>query len=61
MVLGLRSNRVQWDPVWRLLLDPLNVNHFDRAEDPRQRSQCGVGGIVYAHGALGLMDYCGTR
>jgi hypothetical protein len=39
-----------WDPVWRLLLDPLKVNSFDRVEDPRQRSQQGVGSIVYARG-----------
>jgi hypothetical protein len=25
--------------VWRLLLDPLKVNHFDQAKDPRQCSQ----------------------
>jgi hypothetical protein len=37
--------------VWQLLLDPSKVNRFDRAEDPRQRSQCGVGGIIYARGA----------
>jgi hypothetical protein len=60
MVPCLRINQV-WDPVWRLLLDPSKVNHFDRAEDPGQHSQRGVGGIVYACGALGHMDWCGTR
>jgi hypothetical protein len=37
--------------VWRLLLDPLKVNRFDRVEDPRQRSRQGVRDIVYVHGA----------
>jgi hypothetical protein len=33
----VRINRVQWEPVWQLLLDPLKVNSFDQVEDPRQR------------------------
>jgi hypothetical protein len=37
--------------MWQLLLDPLKVNHFDHAEDPRQHNRQGVRGIVYAHGA----------
>jgi hypothetical protein len=37
--------------VWRLLLDPLKVNYFDWAKDPRQHSPQGVSGIVYARGA----------
>jgi hypothetical protein len=35
MVPCLRINRVQRDSVWRLLLNPLKVNCFDQAEDPR--------------------------
>jgi hypothetical protein len=61
IVLCLRINRVQWDSVCRLLLDPLEVNRFDQAEDPRQCSQYGVGGIVYAHGTPGHTNYYGTR
>jgi hypothetical protein len=49
------------DLVWQLLLDPSKVTHFVQAEDPRQRSRWGVGGIVNAHGAPGHMDCCGTR
>jgi hypothetical protein len=47
--------------VWRLLLDPSNVNRFDHAEDPRQRSRRGVRGIGYARGAPDHTDYCGTH
>jgi hypothetical protein len=47
--------------VWLLLLDPSKVNRFDQAEDPRQLSQRGVEGIVYASGAPGHTDCCGTR
>jgi hypothetical protein len=47
--------------VWRLLLDPLKVNRFDQAEDPSYCSRRGVAGIVYAHGAPGHTDCCGTR
>jgi hypothetical protein len=46
--------------VWRLLLDPSKVNHFDQVEDPRQCSRWGVGGIVYARGTPGHSDCCGT-
>jgi hypothetical protein len=47
--------------MWQLSLDPSNVNCFDQVEDPRERSRRGVRGIVYARGAPGHMDYCGTR
>jgi hypothetical protein len=47
--------------MWRLLLDPSKVSSFDQAEDPRQRSQRGVGGIVYARDAPAHTDYCGTH
>jgi hypothetical protein len=47
--------------VWQLLLDPSKVKRFDQAKDPRQRSRQGVGGIVYARGAPGHTDCCGTR
>jgi hypothetical protein len=40
---------------------PSKVNHFDRVEDPRQRSLRGVGGIVYARGTTGYTDCCGTH
>jgi hypothetical protein len=61
MVPCLRINRVLWDLVWRLLLDPLKVNHFDQVKDPRQCSRRGVGGIVYAPGAPSHTDCCGAR
>jgi hypothetical protein len=47
--------------VWRLLLDPLKVNHFDHAKDPRQSGGRGVGGIVFARGTLGHMNCCGSH
>jgi hypothetical protein len=47
--------------VWRLLLDPSKVNHFDQVEDPRQCSRRGLRGITYARGTPGHMDCCGTR
>jgi hypothetical protein len=47
--------------VWQLLLDPSKVNCFDQAEDPRECSRRGVGGIVYAHGMPSHTDCCGTH
>jgi hypothetical protein len=47
--------------MWQLLLDPSKVNRFDQTEDPRQCSRRGVRGIVYARGAPGHTDCCGTR
>jgi hypothetical protein len=47
--------------MWGLLLDPLKVNRFDVAEDPRYCSRHGVGGIVCACGGPSHMDCCGTR
>jgi hypothetical protein len=44
--------------VWRLLLDPSEVNHFDQAKDPRQCSRRGVRGIVYARGTPSHTDCC---
>jgi hypothetical protein len=46
--------------VWWLLLDTSKVNCFDQAEDRRQHSRWGVRCIVYAGGAPGHMDCCGT-
>jgi hypothetical protein len=50
-----------WDPLWQLCR-PLE-GHFPvmAGEGPRHRHRRGIGGIVYAHGAPGLMDYCGTH
>jgi hypothetical protein len=46
--------------VSRLLVDPSMVNRFDQGEDPRWCSRLGVRDIVYARGAPGHTDYCGT-
>jgi hypothetical protein len=52
---------MQWDPVWGLCR-PLG-GHFPvtAGERLKHSHQRGVGGIVYACGALGHMDCCGTH
>jgi hypothetical protein len=52
---------MQWDPVWRLYRPLRCLFPVTTAEGPRHIHQQGVGGIVYARGALGHTNYCGTR
>jgi hypothetical protein len=52
---------MQWDPVWRLYRPLNDLFPVTMGEGPRHSHRQGVRGIVYARGALGHMDCCGTH
>jgi hypothetical protein len=52
---------MQWDLVWRLYKPLRGLFPVTAAKGPRHSHRRGVGGIVYARGALGHTNCCGTH